>query len=414
MATADVTRGHTIAFVSAKGGSGKTVLSASLAVILGSVGVRVLIVDCDASTNGMTLLFLQRVLEARGEYAPGRELVGSFEADAALAPTAVEIAPAVSLIPATYVLRQTTDDPSLDSFAASLDHILGMSADGQYDIVLLDAQAGTDSFARLAVERADQVVIVSEYDPVSAEGNERLRRVFVDQLPPNDTWVLYNKVLPDFATSLGDFLLISRHLPPIQWDADVIRAFARRELAVDERGNAYTLALLAAVQTLLPKRYSSAIAEWLSSRESSLRKPIREGLIALDREVLRLERSIEETNYRLARRRRIATSYSLYAVGAGLAIAVALIVTTRGTTAGSSVRYATTAVTAVVGVVTAALVFLRISFRDRRFSEVELAATARALERQLREATQERERFKVLQSADLNALIADSSKVQSS
>ncbi len=59
-----------ICMSSAKGGSGKTVLCATFATALTSLGKRVLIVDSDASTNGLTLMYLKEVM-VKGEYVIG-------------------------------------------------------------------------------------------------------------------------------------------------------------------------------------------------------------------------------------------------------------------------------------------------------------------------------------------------------
>ena len=44
-------------FMSGKGGSGKTTLSLTMAYMLSSCNLNVLLVDCDLSTNGATFFF---------------------------------------------------------------------------------------------------------------------------------------------------------------------------------------------------------------------------------------------------------------------------------------------------------------------------------------------------------------------
>src|SRR5262249_11530502 len=55
------------AFASAKGGAGKTVSAVSVAIVLAAIGRRVLLIDTDASTNGLTLLYIEQVVEAKSE-----------------------------------------------------------------------------------------------------------------------------------------------------------------------------------------------------------------------------------------------------------------------------------------------------------------------------------------------------------
>ncbi|MBF0611027.1 MAG: ParA family protein [Magnetococcales bacterium] len=50
-----------ICFASAKGGAGKTILTASFGSFLADLKKKVLLIDCDWSTHGLTLLYLEPV-----------------------------------------------------------------------------------------------------------------------------------------------------------------------------------------------------------------------------------------------------------------------------------------------------------------------------------------------------------------
>jgi len=54
-----------ISFISAKGGSGKTVTASSVGHFLARLGFQTLLIDSDASTNGLTLLFLPNVVGSK-------------------------------------------------------------------------------------------------------------------------------------------------------------------------------------------------------------------------------------------------------------------------------------------------------------------------------------------------------------
>src|ERR1700674_2237036 len=58
------TIGQIISFVSAKGGVGKTILSATTAYLLLHAGMRVVTIDTDFSTRGLSLYLLGSVLES--------------------------------------------------------------------------------------------------------------------------------------------------------------------------------------------------------------------------------------------------------------------------------------------------------------------------------------------------------------
>lgn len=262
---------------SPKGGSGKTILAATFAAFLSNLGKRVLLVDTDAATNGLTLLYLKEVmLQAEYAYAAGRVPRGVYEdlTDVA-SPEIVKVPTGVDLIPATFAFTNPEHVP-VEQFSASLRSILERLRTN-YDYIFLDAQAGADLFAQVAMSRltAHEVVIVSEYDPLSAAGVERLKGLLREDLTYVRTWVLLNKMLPDFVQSFSDFLEVAKYASPIPWDADVVRAYARRRLALDlEKGNEFTLAILQTLRSLFGDEIGEELRSWLELRAASLREPI--------------------------------------------------------------------------------------------------------------------------------------------
>lgn len=267
---------------SAKGGSGKTILCASFAAFLADLGKKVLIIDLDAATHGLTLLYLNEVNSYREEIATnnaGDRPHGIFDwGDAS--PRVKDFIPlpnGVSLLPATLSFSAKKRTPNAEAhLTMSLNMVLGW-AKGQFDYVLLDAQAGTDEYAQIAMSKeiSHEVVIVSEYDPLSAAGIERLKAVLRDDLLYSRTWVLLNKLLPDFTATFSEFLEVSKYLTPIPWDPDVVRAYARRQLPLDlNYGNPFTLAVMQTLKKLLGDTVASEIDEWAKNRASNIREPI--------------------------------------------------------------------------------------------------------------------------------------------
>src|SRR5204863_10114960 len=95
-----------ICMASAKGGSGKSILTATFAEFLFALGKKVLIVDIDSSTNGLTLLYLKEVmLQYEHALSEGRKATGAYEI---INPTSggklerVFLENGIHLIPATY------------------------------------------------------------------------------------------------------------------------------------------------------------------------------------------------------------------------------------------------------------------------------------------------------------------------
>jgi len=266
-----------ICMASAKGGSGKTVLTATFAAFLVTLGKRVLMIDTDAATNGLTLMFLKEtMMQSDTALSQRRTASGIFDdLSKTASPEIVKTSTGAHLLPATYQFKNTELIP-VGQFEASLQRVLQVLKD-DYDYIFLDAQAGADSVAHIAMSQnySNQVVIVSEYDPLSAAGVERLKGLFREDLTYVRTWILLNKMLPDFVQSFSDFMEVAKYASPIPWDADVVRAYARRRLALDlERGNEFTLAVVQTLRSILGDEIGADLDSWLSSRTAALREPI--------------------------------------------------------------------------------------------------------------------------------------------
>jgi cellulose biosynthesis protein BcsQ len=407
-----MSRPHCICFISAKGGAGKTVLSASLGLLIAAMGRPVTIADCDAATNGLTLLYLSKLNRAKAsaEQVCGGIFDEDSESGASSIPGEIAIAPRLSLVPATYTM-ESTERVSVEHFSARLDKLilsLDRTPDHDAGYLILDAQAGTDSFAYAAVARADDVVIVSEYDPVSAEGIERLRIEFGSHLPLGRTWTLFNKLLPDFATEVGSFLKVAGFLPPMPWNADVIRAYTRRELAIDaENGNTYTLGMLAIIGSLLPDELGATVEEWKQQRAGVLREPIITKLSNLEEEIAQLERSSVEISYQLAQdERKIPRRRVSIALGGAFVVIVGLSLGLWSTTLPFSAIWASVGVAAAAVTATAAVITAWFARGGSRESSVQLAATKRSIERQIADLTEQRSRYQALMLADTDELLS--------
>lgn len=291
-----------VTFISGKGGSGKTVTSSAVGRFLASLGFKVLLVDTDASTNGLTMLFLTEV-NATKRSSDGK-LAGVFEVDNGLA-TSIRIAANLDFIPAAFTLSRT-DTADLKLFENALISIVTTSL--THDFVLLDAQAGSDEYAKIAASLGDQVVIVSEFDPISAQGVDRLKVLFSSVMRPDNTWILYNKVLPEFTAAIVEGLVVTRVLPPIAWNIDVIRSFAQRTLAIDvEDPNDYTVNISQVAGHLLGQEVRERISNWLAAVLKNRKDPILSDLEEIDQEIDALQRTAIETEFALRRKKRLAS-----------------------------------------------------------------------------------------------------------
>jgi septum site-determining protein MinD len=303
-------KARVICLASAKGGSGKTTLTATFATFLAELGWRVLMVDTDAATNGLSLFYLTEITAAPHDLGTPH---GLFEIEKPTEePTYLRLGPKLDLLPATYKFRNT-EQTGLDTFTEALGRVV-RSGRESYDFIFLDAQAGADEYAQVTVrpDICDQVIIVSEYDPMSAAGIERLKGLFGDHVGYFRTWILLNKMLPDFVQSFSEFLEVAKYASPVPWEADVVRAYARRSLALDmEHGNPHTLAIIQTLRSILGKEVSGRIDTWLESRAAELRKPIEAQVKDLTEElaVLHDQRTSYDRQQTTARQRRWVLSF---------------------------------------------------------------------------------------------------------
>lgn len=272
-----------ICFASSKGGSGKTTITASIGTFLARSGRSVLLIDCDEGTHGLTLMFLDEVNSHRKR--SGHISLGTFDVLESvtleqLDASTMNIEENLFLLPARHVFSEMDIVPVNKQFQKNLMLIVNFFRD-KFDFILLDAQAGISPASKAAMSPgiSDTVILASEYDPMSNAGIERLKARLPDELDVGRTWILLNKLLPEFVSKFSEFLSVARYLPPVPWTADVVRAYSRRSLALDfEDGNQFTLAILAILRELLERDDQKRLDDWIEEQTQRLKEPIQEQL----------------------------------------------------------------------------------------------------------------------------------------
>ena len=181
--------GEVIAFVSGKGGTGKTSVCAGVAVALASRGESVLCVDCDVGlTNldislGMSDVAALSFLDVcRGEYPLSQA-------------TAHPQIPSVRFLTAPV----TCSAEQIDEMAFSA---MISAARREFDYVLLDAPAGTDAGFRLAVSGADRCVLVTAADPASIRDAGRTGQV-LELMGKRNVKLVVNRIQPTMVAAMA-------------------------------------------------------------------------------------------------------------------------------------------------------------------------------------------------------------------
>lgn len=145
----------TIVIASGKGGVGKSTTAACLGSALSDMGMKTLLVDCDAGLNSLDLLL-------QPETAPVYHWLDVFNDDCGFETAAVEIRPNLKLLTAPDAVPANTPVDCLREILAPVEKA--------FDFILLDAPAGLGTGLSRAVAPANSALILATADEVSVKG----------------------------------------------------------------------------------------------------------------------------------------------------------------------------------------------------------------------------------------------------
>lgn len=172
-----------INIVSGKGGTGKTLLSATLAELIGNQGKSVLVVDLDIFVRGLTALLyfhqgesLKLIKEKK--YTVSDIFIQKFSnKKVELGIKRYRSFDVIPSVPSIDILLNFNDifPDNYDEASSFLQTILN-SIPHQYDFVLLDSRAGFDELIAATHELSDFSICIQEEDPISNITAENLVR----------------------------------------------------------------------------------------------------------------------------------------------------------------------------------------------------------------------------------------------
>ncbi len=174
--------GQVAAFVSGKGGTGKTSLTAGIAGCLAAEGQRVLCIDCDVGLRNLDISLGMR-----------DEAVIPFTAVLDGDCTLSDAVPHPDIPDLALLTAPVTRQPEeLD--AAAFGRLLD-AARHQYDWCLIDAPAGVGAGFRLATAYADRIVVVTGADPAALRDASRAADL-VELQGSGELQLVVNRVSP--------------------------------------------------------------------------------------------------------------------------------------------------------------------------------------------------------------------------
>lgn len=169
---------------SGKGGVGKSMTSACLAVALSRMGQRTVVVDADIGLRDQDAIL---GLENRVVY----DVLDVIGKGCTLSQALIQhsLYDNLSLLPASQFARVKNLDPKgFRKVVAQLK--------GRFDQVLIDCPAGVERGLRGVVDAADEVVLISTPDDVCIRDVEKTAAVLAQKKAPRP-WLIVNRLMPE-------------------------------------------------------------------------------------------------------------------------------------------------------------------------------------------------------------------------
>lgn len=287
-----------MAFLSGKGGSGKTTLALSMADLLCRCDIKTLLIDCDLSTNGATYFYETQLNEWNGG---STAKVLSFcdvlngNDDPMLYP--LEVKPQLDFIPSVpeisgkYLTRIKQNE--LEAW-----HHLCKFVDlvkQRYDVVLFDCQAGYSEFLPALLPQMDADLFVLEADNISASAMRSLHLKIGDHLGRAHLYQIFNKATEEefetYSKIVGTFFT---NIGTLLFDWKIRQAFSRSQIPdLENTSEQYGWDLCNVCQVIFRDEFAQEGLEHFSERIQYRRLKKKKAQKEFELKVLQSKRSFE-------------------------------------------------------------------------------------------------------------------------
>lgn len=159
-----------LALLSGKGGSGKTTLALSIASMLSECRLKVLLVDCDLSTNGATYFYEEKLAENTNEISSFYNLfIGDTNDDSYRLRKVIKIDEYMDFMPSIVKITKSNSESYRyrEQDLKKVDKIDKKLRD-EYDVIIYDCQAGYTDILKLLLPYVDINLVVMEADAISS------------------------------------------------------------------------------------------------------------------------------------------------------------------------------------------------------------------------------------------------------
>lgn len=219
----------TLALLSGKGGSGKTTLALSMSSMLSKCGIRVLLVDCDLSTNGATYFYEDRLSEYNRNAISFYNIIFGVK----FHELEINIDKNMDFIPSiTQITKQNTETYSYRENDEKILQNMRAIYDEKYDIIIFDCQAGYTDSLKLILPIVDINLVVMEADAISSSAIRSLYLKIGDLLNDRKVYQIFNKATDEeyqiYSKLSGG--TVFTNIETIKFDWKIRKAFSVAEI----------------------------------------------------------------------------------------------------------------------------------------------------------------------------------------
>lgn len=215
-----------VSIVSGKGGSGKTMVAATMTRVLDSLGLKVLLVDADYGTAGLTYYMGLATVPNISVGLSGLEDESNIKEALPLYCQPMEGFSSSMFIGVGDHRRHLRDTVGRDLTGFFYEFV--MAARAVADVVLIDCRGGIDDESLAVCHAVDDVLIVAETDTTSFQATQYLVDVLSEYgLSRKVSGFLINKVFddPSAVARAGTASFRARYLDSIPFDLDATKSF---------------------------------------------------------------------------------------------------------------------------------------------------------------------------------------------
>lgn len=182
----------TLALLSGKGGSGKTSLALSIATMLNDCDIKVLLVDCDLSTNGATYFFESKLPDDANKTTSFYDIIFNYSNGNY---NFINISKCFDFLPSiSQISKDNTVTYSYRPKEASEWENFYEQVCKKYDVILFDCQAGYTDILKKILPAIDINLFVMEADAISSAAIRSLYLKIGSFINKKKTYQLFNKV----------------------------------------------------------------------------------------------------------------------------------------------------------------------------------------------------------------------------